>query len=278
MCLLLIVFTFRKLSDNPGLPLALYSIFCFPMDVTQIRFFVATALVCFSYVYLYSYIETHEKKDLIRWIICIILAACNHASVLVLLLILVPIYCKRRTTIFTALGINVFVIGFSSATDLFYNLVSSVLSDRKAGIILRVTSRYTMNNIQYVWFKLAISVLGFVLIYFILYNRKFGNGNCLVKNSKEFQLDLNIIMLVTFGLVTITTDFYRLYQPILLSNYIFYSNNLVATKRGHESKSNIIIIVIALIIAIISIYYLAGRGANYQNVMLPLFNNNQLLQ
>ena len=278
MCLLLIGFTFRKLSDNPGLPLALYSIFCFPMDVTQIRFFVATALVCFSYVYLYSYIETHEKKDLIRWIICIILAACNHASVLVLLLILVPIYCKRRTTIFTALGINVFVIGFSSATDLFYNLVSSVLSDRKAGIILRVTSRYTMNNIQYVWFKLAISVLGFVLIYFILYNRKFGNGNCLVKNSKEFQLDLNIIMLVTFGLVTITTDFYRLYQPILLSNYIFYSNNLVATKRGHESKSNIIIIVIALIIAIISIYYLAGRGANYQNVMLPLFNNNQLLQ
>ena len=91
-------------------------------------------------------------------------------------------------------------------------------------------------------------------------------------------MDLNIIMLVTFGLVTITTDFYRLYQPILLSNYIFYSNNLVATKRGHESKSNIIIIIIALIIAIISIYYLAGRGANYQNVMLPLFNNNQLLQ
>ena len=43
-------------------------------------------------------------------------------------------------------------------------------------------------------------------------------------------------------------------------------------------KLNKKILIPICIIAIISIYYLAGRGANYQNVMLPLFNNNQLLQ
>lgn len=284
ICLILIAKTILELSPEPGLVLALYAIFCFPMDVTQVRFFVAFSIICFGIKYLFEYKRKKMVSSLIKWLISLFLAINIHMSVCVLLVLLIPIYFNRKIIFIFTICFNMLFILVSSLKTRIFSFISLIMGNDKANIVMMAASKYDFEKIKFVWFKTIFIFLGFLLIYlYIKYCFKSKKNILAITNDDkllnlEFVFDCNIISLILIGLITVTTDFYRIQQIIVMMNYLVYSQYLSNRVRGKLKVKNIIIIGIALIFAFGALYNLVLRSSNYQTVFIPLFNNNVLFK
>lgn len=284
VCLILIAKTILELSPEPGLVLALYAIFCFPIDVTQVRFFVAFSIACFGIKYLFEYKRRKTVSSLLKWGISLFLAMNIHMSVCILLVLVIPIYFSRRTIIIFTICFNMLFLLVGSLQSKIFGLISLIMGNDKASIIMMAASKYDFAKIRFVWFKTIFIFLGFLLIYLYIKYCSINKKNILgiTTNNEllnlEFVCDCNIIILVLLGLITVTTDFYRIQQIIVMMNYLVYSQHLANRVRGIIKVKNAIIIGISLIFAFGALYNLVLNSSNYETVFIPLFHNNVLFK
>ena len=261
VCFLLIGKTIIDYSKDPGFVLALYAIFSFPIDATQIRFFIAFSIVFFAFRYILNYLKNKQKRYIIMWLIAFLIAVNIHMSVIVFLVILIPVFFGRMVTIVSFLG------------------------NEKAEIVQNQSSQYGMRTIMFVWMKILTIFLGFVMFYiYIKYfsKRLRSNGvnreptGSILTINYEKCLDLNIAVLSIIGLIMVTADFYRIQQIIIMLNYMVYASYLSTTKTMKLNINNLIIIVLSVAFAFIALYNLVLSSTNYYSVFVPLFENNQL--
>lgn len=284
ICLLLLAKTMFDLSSEPGLVLSLYAIFCFPMDITQVRFFIAFSVACFGFRYLFKFNETRQKKLLIKWIITILVASSIHLLTILMLVLLIPIFFKRKITIAITIGTNIIFVLAGSLNSKVFNIIALFLGEGKASLVINQASKYNFSTVLYVWFKTLFIFAGFLTVYFCIkyffkrYDKKY---DIILKSDKKildsqlaFTLDCNIIILVIIGLITVTTDFYRIQQIIVFMNYLIYSNYLQPHVKGKWKKNNLIVIVPAVLFAFGALYNLLLNSGNLKTVFLPIFYNN----
>lgn len=284
VCLLLLAKTIFDLSSEPGLVLSLYAIFCFPMDITQVRFFIAFSVVCFGFRYLFKYKETKEKKLLIKWIITVVVACNIHMLTMLILVLLIPVFFKRKVTIIVTAVVNIIFILASSLKSKIFALIALFLGEGKASLVMNQASKYDFAKVSYVWFKTIFIFSGFLAVYFCImyffkkYDKKYGivlnTDKKTLESQLAFTMDCNIIILVIIGLITVTTDFYRIQQIIVFMSYLIYSNYLQPHEKGKWKKNNLVIIVPAVLFAFGALYNLVLNSANIETVFLPIFYNN----
>lgn len=278
ICLLMIGKTILDFSEYPGFVLALYAIFSFPIDVTQVRFFTASAIIWFGFRYMFLYHIKRKKTDLLKWVISVILASCVHLAVCAVLILLVPLHCKRRTTITVTAIADLLMLLFSGFKKTFFRLIS-MWSAGKLEIIMSQSSEYTWGTIRFVWFKMLVIFVGFLVVYIglkyfkVRYDTEFSKNDAAIKNL-DFTLDCNIIIMILIGLVTFTTDFYRIQQVVVFQNYFALSAALLPTIRGKARKQNLLIVLVSVVFSVLALYYLVLRGSNYDTVFYPIFYNN----
>ena len=285
VCFLLIGKTIIDYSKDPGFVLALYAIFSFPIDATQIRFFIAFSIVFFAFRYILNYLKNKQKRYIIMWLIAFLIAVNVHMSVIVFLVILIPVFFGRKVTIIFTLAANALMIFFSSLKTRVFEMIVSFLGNEKAEIVQNQSSQYGMRTIMFVWMKILTIFLGFVMFYiYIKYfsKRLRSNGvnreptGSILTINYEKCLDLNIAVLSIIGLIMVTADFYRIQQIIIMLNYMVYASYLSTTKTMKLNINNLIIIVLSVVFAFIALYNLVLSSTNYYSVFVPLFENNQL--
>lgn len=285
VCLFLICFTIWRLSSAPGMALALYSIFSFPMDVTQIRFFIAFSVVIFGLNFYMDYINRKNIKSLVLWIGTVLVAMNIHMLAILSLLFLLPLFFNRKIIIAVAGGVTVIMLGLSTLSSRVMSVISSFLGEEKAELVMSQSEKYSKSTVYFVWFKIVFIFAGFLALYFLIkYFMKSGKFNYRLSNREGYEkaldtvLDCNIIILVVLGLVTVTTDFYRIQQIVVLMNYIVISNYMVRVRYGKISLINIAVICISVFFAFMSLYYLVISSANIDTVFWPLFEKNVIFR
>lgn len=284
VCLLLLAKTMIDLSSEPGLILSLYAIFCFPMDITQVRFFIAFSVVCFGFRYLFKYKEKKEKKLLIKWIITVVVACNIHLLTILIFVLLIPVFFKRKVTIIVTVAVNVVFILASSLSSKVFELIALFLGEGKASLVMTQASKYDAAKVSYVWFKTMFIFAGFLVVYFCImyffkkYDKRYGIAleadKKILDSQLAFTMDCNIIILVIIGLITVTTDFYRIQQIVVFMNYLIFSNYLQPHEKGKWKKNNLLIIVPAVVFAFGALYNLVLNSINLETVFLPIFYNN----
>lgn len=282
ICLLLMAKTIWDYASEPGLPLALYAIFCFAIDVTQVRFFIAFAVACFALRFLFKFNEEKEKKQLIFFIATILVATSIHMATILMLVLLIPVFFSRKITIAITVGANVVFLLASSLSSKIFALIGMFLGETKAEFVMDQASKYDRGTVLYVWFKTLFIFAGFFAIYmcakyFMQKYSEFAEDKKPYNKQLEFAMDCNIIILVVLGLITVTTDFYRIQQIIVFMNYLVYSNFLRSTTLGKVRLSNLVIVSVAVAFAFGALYNLVLSNPNYEVVFKPLFYNNVLL-
>lgn len=287
VCFLLIGSTIYAYSKAPGFVIAIYAIFTFPIDATQLRFFTAFSVAVFAYRFIFNYYCTKKKKEIIKWLLAMLVAVNIHMSVLVFTVVLIPLFFSRKTTIIFTIVSNALMVFFSSTRSRVYEMIVSLLGSEKADIVAEQRAQYGMGTIIFVWIKILIIFLGFVLFYvFIKYftqrNHLHELGNCLSDGkyqiiNYEKCLDFNIAILSIMGLIMVTSDFYRIQQIVMMLNYMIYASYLTPSKKQTLVVNNLVIVILSVSFAFIALYNLVLNSMNYNTVFLPLFQNNQLL-
>lgn len=280
--LILISSTILKLSNNPGAALALYTIFTFPMDISQIRFCVAFSIVVFGFRFLYEYNKTRKKTELIKWIVAVLIASGVHLVCITMLILILACNLKTKRIILITTIVDILLVFFSSMRGKVFDLIRVVMGDGKFDIVYAQAQRYDIDTIVRVWYRTFFIFIGFILVYlYIKYVLPKGVIVNIKESEKQKFLDIdtalkcNVIALVAIGLIAVTTDFYRIQQVIVMANYIVYSNYLTkASTKYRIRKSNLIIVSIGLIFAFGALYNLVLNSTNYQTVFLPIFENN----
>lgn len=282
ICLYLIYKTIIDLSPRPAMVLALYAIFCFPIDVTQVRFFMAFTIAVFGLRYLFSYIRSKQRKDLVKWVICIVIASGMHMAIAVVLLFIVPILWGYKIATVVMLTTNVLLVTFSTFQSRIFALIGYFLSSDKADLIINRSTQYNLNTIKFVWFKTIFIFVGFMIcLWLIIYLRRREKTDTSFQSKNEMVqvvLGINSITMIVMGLITVTTDFYRVQQVTVFLNYIFYSCSMFPSPKNRMSanKFNLILTSIIAMFAVGALYNLVLRTENYETVFLPLFYNNVL--
>lgn len=78
LALALITWTFHRLTPYPTLALFMYSIYPLALDVTQIRYTIAYAIVFFGLYYLMRFQNTYRKKDIFIFLLSVLIASGFH--------------------------------------------------------------------------------------------------------------------------------------------------------------------------------------------------------
>lgn len=282
--LAIIAYIIYKYSENFTFVAALYFLFPFVMDVTQIRNYTAFVIVIYGFKYLIS----NDKNSDLKYLICIAVAANFHFSTIVFAIMLVPKHFSIQKTIFVTV-ICIIVLFLVPSMFIAIQKYSGVLFNSiKVEKVLDVaTNRYTINTIYKTWFRVIVFFCSFLIMYYFILKprliylkeielKKVRIGLEERKKIIELVAKMNIVMLMILPLITISVDFYRLQQALSIFNYIAFSQYFIPIKRNVMTKGNILVSTLCIIIAFINLYLLVLNNSNYNTVFRPVFENNLL--
>ena len=171
--ILLIHQTVKRLTNNRTAFYLLYFIYPFLLDVVQTRNFLAMSIFIFAVPYLLS----DKKRDLIKYILFIIIASSIQITAIVYLPIVLFIR-KRKSILFKILIIEgiVFLILISlnqSALDILSQILINTIGSYSVRLA-KYAYRQTSFGFLLFWF---MQFTNFLLVYWANQNFKFTNNN-----------------------------------------------------------------------------------------------------
>lgn len=282
--LLSIYFVFvKKNSKNINLPIILYLLFPFCIDVCQIRFFIAGTIIYVGLNFLIN--EEVGFKLIVKYAICVIISAMFHYSTIFLLVLILPkIMTKKKINNFTIM-FNVIMfflvllfrqIRFPGESN-FSNKINSVLD---------FASKYNGKEILKAYFRMIVFFIGYYVTSkyaykILLKNSARINENC----SKELELleltqKINITLLTIFPFIFYSIDLYRIQFLFSLLNYVSLTNCILDMNYEYKyiiNKNNATCMFLIMIYSIMMLVVLVLSNPNIYTVFYPLFFNNLLI-
>lgn len=248
---ILIYSTISFFSKNKLVPLILYFVFPFALDVVQIRNFLAGAIVVFSIRYLTS---KYSKKYILLYVLLNLIAiSIQMTMVYYLILIIVRIFKNKGTFGIMLLGIiTLVVIG---------GKISALLSDYS------LTSRYTVyisNQLNPIG---SLSVIGLLLLSTFL---TFTFSYYMTGAEKSIAVTvfrINLLMLSLYPIFFVNTDIFRIFRNLIIINSCVFANSISSFRR---SNSILLLYYFLYIIDFIGLTYIFLINSNMTllNVMI----------
>lgn len=284
--LVLLAVPIYRRAKYPNIILALYSIFPFAMDVTQLRNALATSVMIFSLDYLLRDIDRVDVRahilslNDIKFIVGIIVATGIHTASFFWLLLLVAKKLSIRATI-------IFTIAFGLASGTIFSpmRLDKLMSIFGAGARMSayVSAAYTSTKVQMLssaLYRVIIFAAISIIILIILNRYKSVDNN----TDIFFAIKCNIIVLCVIPLmIQYTPEMYRMQIGLAIFNYIVILNSYNIHKsdylqKGGLSVKNCAITIGLILLTVSSLYLLAIWGGNFKVVIVPIFTNNSLVQ
>lgn len=265
--LLFLKIIIKQYTININYVIALYFIYPFFLDITQIRNFIAMIIFLFSI----KYLNNSHKYNIIKYILCILLASIFHYSFLFYFILLLTKIKKIKNLYFIILP-TVFMLMFISYTNLHYKVLSLIFNNDK--VLLWFTYRAKIGFI--IPIVLQIFSLFFILI---IYNNNFIHVKTKLSDMFNFIYiqniyKVNIIMLLLIPLYIFNMTFFRLYRNILILNYIVVANS----KFNINAKVTNVCLKTLYVYYIIILFLYLILYINYSSVFYPIFNDNIVIK
>ncbi len=277
----LIAKTAYDLAENYNLVLGLYIIFPFVMDVTAIRYFLASSVIIWGFHYLVNN-KDEQIKNSFKWCICVIIASGIHiACIFFSILVLAKFMSTKK--IISIVVISIIVMSIVLNSTVLFKLVSLFSADKAAIVFASQvnTTRVRLNYLRVILILLEFIVANVLItkrqnqFLFIDNNKlklKYGN-----KDISSLLIKCNILSLLVLPLITYVVDFYRILLTVSFLNYIYFTLFFFKYKKGIVNISQLIFNVLLIGFVIINLYFLVLKSDNVNTVFWPVFNNNILL-
>ena len=262
MCLCLISTVILKFSNRPTGVLSLYLLFPFLLDVVQIRSFIASSVVLYSF----HYLNKENKNNKYIYTILIVLATLMHYS-----------------TIFYFLFCIIFFV--DSKTIRKYSLIFFPISILFQGIIFRfvnifipsdITGRYSDGlNISYITLFMYIIYL-FIIILLLQYSKANKGNDEDIKISNDEQdiiIDINYLMLFIVPFIMSSLEYFRIQRGIMILNYIVILSILGKKKIKIRNLFMITFIYLFIFSAFLFFIYINLR----EGVFIEVLENNYVI-
>lgn len=260
--------TIWKLSKYPNLVLVLFFFCPFPLNVTQLRFGLSSAI----FIYSYRYFITDENKDNnkkfflksneVKFCICVVLATLIHTVALCWLSLLVVKKISLKQTIFLTVIANLFVYFLFNPSSIYWLLT-------KIGAFTRMAAYFSMEYQKSSYRHYGMTFLTSVLISSICIIACILSGK-----KKKYEVDLllksNIFSITVLAFILrFTSEMYRPQEGIMLLNYIVLTNECTGFRLKCKRKEFDIQVLLVILVAISFIMkiYLYNRCA----VWNPMF-------
>lgn len=273
--LILIGSTIYKFSKYPNLVLVFYFLCPFPLNVSQLRFALATSIFVFGYRYLISEDERTKKilgkvisTDDVKFVFCVILASLVHSVAIIwLFLLFVKKMTLKQDITFTAL-FSLFIFEFFNPSSISWLL-------RKLGAFSRMNAYFSdaYQNSSYRHYGLTtITVIGLLGIYIIccLLSKK-NKGSTTEQIETLLKFNIFSLSMIAF-ILRYTSEMYRPQEGLMLLNYILltnqYENGKMLLFRGKKKE---VFLKLLLFLAVIMAFVMKVLLFNYTNIWKPMF-------
>ena len=275
----LIYRTIEFYTDTYSFCFSLYLIASFVIDSTQLKNLLAMAIWLYFSRYLYmAYLGNRSKKNILKYLLGVILSTSCHASfAITILYLLVLINFKTLATISTIVGI-MSALSSKFIEKWIMNLVYWI-SARNSGFIKFIYTKiydYSLNsNNNVISTRLRLEVVFFIVFLFVFW-RLSSTYSYKMNSSKQkllkFALSLNIVVLLMLPFLLLSTEFYRFQRNLLIIDYAAFGNLLIH-KNGMREKQNRGDMTVFFYSIIPAVFYLFIDAIiwNYENVFLRLF-------
>ena len=271
-------FVVKKLTPNTTNVIMLYTIFPFCINITQLRFAMALP---FLYVGIYLLLKNKERnlKNIIGYVLCIILGGLIHTSIFLFILFLIPIIFKKnwKKILIVLLVISILFVFTSSVLS----IVGNNLITKKINFVLKRSTEGT-NGVIRTHLGTFVKCSIWLAIYFVIHEYmkrkiyKYMNERDKFIDDSIFKF--NICSIVFLPWIFYVTDLCRLYEATLLINYVslsfFYSYYKIAKIPNSTRLLYTLSTTILPLTVLVTIVLTGNIGMNY--VFLKLFNSSTL--
>lgn len=193
----------------------LYLLFPGLLDLVQIRFFLASSIVLYALICM---ILKMRRKTIVTYLIVVLLASLIHMSCLFyLVFLLIPIFknFKPKELFVACIFLILIFVLLSNYID---DILIAILPENQAS---RIANYFDGDYISI--FAVAVYGLLFILQFilsYIMYKRIRFNKR--LKNVVKCICLINVLILLSFPFVFLSSDFLRLQRPLLLLNYALF--------------------------------------------------------
>lgn len=261
-----------KYTTNPCFILSL--LFCYPFAdmVIQKRWFIASALVLVSFLFLLK----GNKKGTVIFTVFVLIAAEIHAAALGYLVFLSQPFIHRirhkRVLLAVFIGLTTVIMPYLPA------LLAQIPSIGEVKVafyfeVLHEKIKYPLLNFS-LW--TGFHVL-WVLLFRFVYFRAKKNMRQPTSKSLDILYELNLLSLVFIPFYYWEPTFWRIPRNLLLLDYVFLAKMLpVGYVYNQRAFRDYVLYTGYAVLAFFVIYF--GAGAGYEALIQPILTNNVLLE
>ncbi len=247
-----------KYTKKPILALILYVCYPFLLDVTQIRHFMAVAIFTFAV----RYLESYNKKNLIKYSILIILAASQQIMAIVFFVyLLVYLTNEKKTLRFATLLVIINSVACKYILHSFF--IQKIFSLRNK------TIDYTggFSNRQFLLYVCFYGILVLLCVFLENANRS--------KSDNSFLYSICIYSTMFIPFIMIDFQYTRLFRGSILIIYIYITQQIDALKKTNKWIVTVGLMAIMLLVSI----KLFGTGSSYfETLTRPIFHDNYIMR
>lgn len=281
----LITKTFFDLSPYPNICLFLYLLYPFCLDVVQVRFFVAYAIVTFSIRFILNFHKTHKKRNFLFFFIGIAAATGFHYSAVLFIVLSILFLNLKKRTYLIYFFVPVLIIFLLTQLPTFGGLVEAITGSERVSFWLYVKKDITILRIA----RLILTRGCFFLMLWTWTQTSESNDLLVNRNSgiikKENILSENQILLLSYIYIslytvlelTIAGDYERLNRVATVIGGILFTRQIYLANPRNK-RSMWFISVLAYILLFLSVMFGMGNvdGRYINAVFRQVFENNPL--
>lgn len=281
--LILLTKAFWDLSPYPNVLFSLYLFYPFPLDVIQVRSFVANSLIVFAMRYIIFYLKNKDKKNILIFVVLVLAATGFHYVSILFAILGVAFLNKKGKFVVIMLTIFSMIVIFGNV-ELFELIVESITGSKyESGYVsayrivsfvqlLRlVFSRGLILIMLWIWQKVSLtSTAGAEQFDDRLNNRK--------TNYWLFQSIL-LISLYTIIEILFGGDFERINRVAIIYSMLLVTRQVQFS--GNKNKFliwSVSIMAFALNFLSVMLGKFTSNGAYLNTVFRTVFENNLIFR
>lgn len=281
IAILLVLRTVLLYAKNPGWVLALYFVFPLIIDGAQVRSFLAMSLIITG-------IPLLTKKNLpstLLFIVCVSLASLLHYSAMFFFLLLITLVLNK---------VLMFVVCGISGAALYFNIQPLMVKAKEwfPFLAFKINRYLKEENFTpsdemkgyaiYIGLIILFSLIAYLLFVLAKRNQPIteldsrASRNMTVQNFDLIFSDLviksNFLLFILLPLLTLSVSYDRIIRPLLLINYMLWTNSL-STKKYWWIKIPFAILMIGFVFYYCW-FYIGNRFP--EHVLYPFFDSNKI--
>ena len=261
-----------RYTQNLSLVFALYALFPFALDSTQLRFFYASTVVYVGFHFLLS-----EEKLIIggaKYFVMVIIATLIHTSSILFLVYLLVLIPWRKLLFFLSMTLTGIVV-----TGGYLKKLAVGIGIFGIGKKFVFANRNKANYYAYRFYSRAlicVIVVSIVILLILLSENRTEEQND--ENRRTLlnaALKINLISVLFIPIYRYAIDVHRVYYQVFFFFYVAIASTMKSPQKNAIIKSNVFKIMLVLIVAVIA-WYLNIYSLYKKEVWFPLFQKNYI--